>query len=192
MAKPMTVESTRVRPMVLARPTSRRSLLVSSFMKSTPLPHGGASCPYRLPGTPLWTSYKESRCSYHNRATEVNLFLCRPGLVGVWEPPLHAASRGGLRRKAHPEHLPSFADRTTSRTFHHSPAESPGPPPHYQGCDYAPLQSRPPLPRTIRSRLEAPPTEDQPLPPAGEVCDPKHTWSRVNPLCHLQRLVCGR
>ena len=61
--------------MVLARATSRRSLLVSSFMKPTSLPHAGASCPYRLPGRPFWTSYKESRCSYHSRATKVNLFL---------------------------------------------------------------------------------------------------------------------
>ena len=52
--------------------------------------------------------------------------------------------RGGLRRKAHPEHLPSFADRKAPRAFHHNRAESPGLALHYQCRDYAPLQSRSP------------------------------------------------
>jgi hypothetical protein len=58
--------------------------------------------------------------------------------------------RGGLRRKAHPEPLPSFADRKAPRAFHHKPAVRPGLPLHYQWRDYAPLQSRPPCrPRPI-------------------------------------------
>jgi hypothetical protein len=52
--------------------------------------------------------------------------------------------QGGLRRKAHPEPLPSFADRKASRAFHHHPDGRPGLPLHYQCRDYAPLQSRPP------------------------------------------------
>jgi len=52
--------------------------------------------------------------------------------------------QGGLRRKAHPEPLPSFADWKAPRAFHHNPDERHGLPRHYQCCDYAPLQSRPP------------------------------------------------
>jgi len=59
--------------------------------------------------------------------------------------------QGGLRRKAHPEPLASFADRKASRAFHENPAERPGLALHYQCRDYAPLQSRPSLPRAIRT-----------------------------------------
>ena len=54
--------------------------------------------------------------------------------------------RGGLRRKAHAEPLPSFAHRKAPRAFHLSPADRPGLALHYRCCDYAALQSRPPPP----------------------------------------------
>ena len=55
-----------------------------------------------------------------------------------------ARGRDGLRRKAHPEPLPSLDDRSDPQAFHHNPAQRPGLPLHYQCRDYAPLQSRPP------------------------------------------------
>ena len=51
--------------------------------------------------------------------------------------------QAGLRRKAHPEPLPSFADRKAPRAFHQNPAGRPGLFLHYHCRDYAPLQSRP-------------------------------------------------
>jgi len=65
-----------------------------------------------------------------------------------WKPLPQKTGRcrrqGGLRRKAHPEHLPSFTDRKAPRAFHHNPAQSSGLALHYQRRDYAPLQRRPP------------------------------------------------
>ena len=63
-------------------------------------------------------------------------------------PAAHKTGRrrrqGGLRRKAHPEPLPSVDDSSGPRAFHHSPAQRPGLALHYQCRDYASLQSRPP------------------------------------------------
>jgi hypothetical protein len=50
--------------------------------------------------------------------------------------------RGGLRRKAHVEPLPSFAQRTALRAFPFNPADRSGLTLHYQCRDYAALQSR--------------------------------------------------
>jgi hypothetical protein len=55
-----------------------------------------------------------------------------------------AGGRDGLRRKAHPEPLPSLDDRSDPQAFHHNPAQRPGLALHYLWRDYAPLQSRPP------------------------------------------------
>jgi len=75
--------------------------------------------------------------------------------------------QGGLRHKAHPEPLPSLADRKASRACHENPAERPGLTLHDQCRDYAPLQSRPSLPHAIRSRLPFGATQD-PKPAEGE------------------------
>jgi hypothetical protein len=63
-----------------------------------------------------------------------------------------AGGRDGLRRKAHPEPLPSLDDRSDPQAFHHNSAQRPGLGLHYQCRDYAPLQSRSSLPRAIRSQ----------------------------------------
>jgi hypothetical protein len=60
-----------------------------------------------------------------------------------------AGGRDGLRRKAHPEPLPSLDDRSDPQAFHHNPAQRPSLALHYQGRDYAPLQSRPPFPCSL-------------------------------------------
>ena len=95
--------------------------------------------------------------------------------------------RDGLRRKAHSEHLPSFADTKAPRAFHHHPAQRPSLGLHYQCRDYAPLQSRPPClcsliaaasrSHTARTFLVgcAHPTcrQSRPAPGAGMVCGAK-------------------
>jgi hypothetical protein len=53
-----------------------------------------------------------------------------------------AGGRDGLRRKKHPEPLPSLDDRSAPQAFHQNPAQRPGLALHYQCRDYAPLQSR--------------------------------------------------
>ena len=61
--------------------------------------------------------------------------------------------QGGLRRKAHPEHLPSVADGKVPGLSTTTPPESPDLALHYQWRDYAPLQSRPPCrPGVLGSR----------------------------------------
>jgi hypothetical protein len=55
-----------------------------------------------------------------------------------------AGGRDRLRRKAHPEPLPSLDDSSDLQAFHYNPAQRPDLALHYQCRDYAPLQSRHP------------------------------------------------
>jgi len=64
--------------------------------------------------------------------------------------PADAGGRDGLRRKAHPEPLPSLDGRSDPQASHHNPAQRPSLALHYQCRDYAPLQSRPPCRSSLR------------------------------------------
>jgi hypothetical protein len=109
-----------------------------------PLP--GSPC-RRRPGPPL-----------HDLPQEVFVLILgcpllfpltgRSGLEKPFSPPPKRRHRrqGALRRKAHPEHLPSFTDGKAPQAFHHNSAESLSLTLHYQCRVYAPLQSRPPSP----------------------------------------------
>jgi len=65
--------------------------------------------------------------------------------------------RDGLRRKAHPEPLPSLDDRTDPQAFHHNPAQRPGLALHHHAATMR--LCRADLPATAHSsRLKAAPT----------------------------------
>ena len=79
------------------------------------------------------------------------------------QAPQYLRDRGAKRIRS--LYLPSPTERPPGLC---SPsATRPGLARHYQCCDYAPLQSRPPCPQPTQSRLKAAPTQSRPAPLAG-------------------------